>query len=70
MNESEKRQKLGTELARHREAAGLTQTAVAAKMMTSASVISHLEGGDDVKVSTIERYLAAIGLEAALTLTK
>jgi transcriptional regulator with XRE-family HTH domain len=50
-------------LAQRREALKLSQTQVAAKMKTSASVVSKLEGGADVKFSTIQRYLAAIRLE-------
>ena len=38
-----------------------SQTVVAARMGTSASVVSKLEGGGDVKVSTLQRYCAAIG---------
>lgn len=44
-----------------REEKALTQTVVAAKMKTSASVVSKLEAGGDVKVSTLQRYCAAIG---------
>jgi ribosome-binding protein aMBF1 (putative translation factor) len=46
----------------HREELKLSQTQVAAQMKTSASVVSKLEGGADVKFSTIQRYLAAIGM--------
>ena len=34
---------------------------VAARMGTSASVVSKLEAGGDVKVSTLQRYCSAIG---------
>jgi DNA-binding transcriptional regulator YiaG len=47
-------------LVQHREALKLSQTQVAAQMNTSASVVSKLEGGADVKFSTVQRYLAAI----------
>ena len=45
-----------------REKQQLTQTMVAATMRTSASVVSKLEAGGDVKVSTLQRYCAAIGM--------
>jgi len=47
-------------LVRRREALHLSQTQVAAQMNSSASVVSKLEGGADVKFSTLQRYLAAI----------
>lgn len=40
---------------------------VAGKMRTSASVVSKLEAGGDVKVSTLQRYCAAIGVSVPLT---
>jgi len=55
------RRKLARKLVAIREARLLTQTVVAAKMNTSASVVSKLEAGGDVKVSTLQRYCAAIG---------
>lgn len=45
-----------------REERGLTQTVVAAKMGTSAAVVSRLEAGGDFQVSTLERYAAAVGV--------
>jgi hypothetical protein len=50
-------------LARRREALHLSQTQVAAQMSTSASVVSKLEGGADVKLSTLQRYLSAISMD-------
>lgn len=44
-----------------RQKAGLSQTVVAARMGTSASVVSKLEDGADVKISTLIRYCEAIG---------
>jgi ribosome-binding protein aMBF1 (putative translation factor) len=64
--EAEARRKLARKLAGQREAAGLSQTVVAARMGTSASVVSKLEAGGDVKLSTIQRYCAAIGRTFAL----
>jgi transcriptional regulator with XRE-family HTH domain len=41
---------------------GLTQTEVAARMGTSQSAVARLESGDaDVRLSTIDRYAAALG---------
>ena len=55
------RRKLASKLVTIRERKKLTQTVVAAKMRTSASVVSKLEAGGDVKMSTLQRYCAAIG---------
>ena len=59
--EAEVRRKLARKLASLREKKSLSQTVVAARMGTSASVVSKLEAGGDVKVSTLQRYYAAIG---------
>jgi len=39
---------------------------VAARMKTSASVVSKLEAGGDIKMSTLQRYCAAIGTPVPL----
>jgi ATP-dependent Clp protease protease subunit len=45
-----------------RQAAGLSQTEVAARMGTSQSAVARLEAGTtDVRASTLERYAAAVG---------
>jgi DNA-binding transcriptional regulator YiaG len=59
--EAEERRKLARRLAALREMKSLSQTVVAARMGTSASVVSKLEAGGDVKMSTLQRYCAAIG---------
>jgi DNA-binding transcriptional regulator YiaG len=59
--EAEARRKLAKKLTALREKKALSQTVVAARMGTSASVVSKLEAGGDVKVSTLQRYCAAIG---------
>jgi len=64
--EAEARRKLARKLAALRERKALSQTIVAARMGTSASVVSKLEAGGDVKVSTLQRYCAAIGEKLAL----
>jgi ribosome-binding protein aMBF1 (putative translation factor) len=59
---SEGRREMLAGLAAQRQAAGLTQTQVAALMGTSQSAVARLEAGDtDVRASTLERYAAAIG---------
>jgi predicted transcriptional regulator len=41
---------------------GLSQTEEAARMGTSQSAVARLESGDaDVRLSTLERYVAALG---------
>ena len=49
-------------LARRRNELGLSQTVVAARMGTSQSAVARLESGDaDIRLSTLERYAAALG---------
>ena len=57
------RRRLARRLAAKREARELSQTIVAARMGTSASVVSKLESGGDVKISTLQKYFAALGLK-------
>jgi DNA-binding transcriptional regulator YiaG len=59
--EAEARRKLARRLVALRAAKSLSQTIVAARMGTSASVVSKLEAGGDVRMSTLQRYFAAIG---------
>jgi ribosome-binding protein aMBF1 (putative translation factor) len=59
---AEERGRLVRELAARRQAAGLSQTEVAARMGTSQSAVARLESGTaDVRASTLERYAAAVG---------
>ena len=59
-----RRKDLSAELVTRRLAAGLSQTEVAARMGTSQSAVARLEAGEsDVRLSTLERYAAAVGLE-------
>lgn len=59
--EAELRLVMARALAARRSRKGVSQTVVAARMGTAASVISKLETGGDVKLSTLQRYCAAIG---------
>ena len=59
---SQERRRLVTDLTARRQAAGLSQTEVAARMGTSQSAVARLEAGEaDARASTLERYAAAIG---------
>jgi ribosome-binding protein aMBF1 (putative translation factor) len=52
------------ELAASRRALGLTQTEVAQRMGTSQSAVARLEAQSaDARLSTLERYAAALGRE-------
>jgi transcriptional regulator with XRE-family HTH domain len=56
------RGQLVRDLAGQRQAAGLSQTEIAARMGTSQSAVARLESGTgDVRASTLERYAAAVG---------
>ena len=57
-----RRRELGRELVELRHRSGLSQTQVAARMGTSQSAVARLEAGEvDVRMSTLERYAAAVG---------
>ncbi|MGI8775565.1 MAG: helix-turn-helix domain-containing protein [Actinomycetota bacterium] len=57
-----RRRVLLRELATKREKAGITQKDVAAAMKTSQSAVARMERGEiDAKLSTVDRYAAAIG---------
>jgi len=63
---SDERRRLVADLTEQRRSAGLSQTEIAARMGTSQSAVARLETGDaDVRVSTLERYAAAIGSQLA-----
>ncbi len=58
------RRDLVAELVEIRRARGLSQTEVAARMGTSQSTVARLEGSrDDVLLSSLQRYAAAIGCD-------
>jgi len=67
VGDAERRQAFARELAEKRRATGKTQTEVAASMKTSASIVSRLEAGSDVRLSTLEKYVAALGMELDLS---
>ncbi|MCI3949551.1 MAG: Antitoxin HigA [Acidimicrobiales bacterium] len=59
---ADRRRRLVDELVSLRRARGLSQTEVAARMGTSQSAVARLEASaGDLKVSTLERYAAAVG---------
>ena len=70
VDDAARRRELAKALAKQREGNGLTQTVVAAKMGTAASVVSKLEAGGDVRLSTFQRYCAAIGQPFLLSLER
>jgi transcriptional regulator with XRE-family HTH domain len=58
----DRRRALISELVTARKERGLSQTAIAAEMGTSQSAVARLERGDiDARLSTLERYAAALG---------
>jgi ribosome-binding protein aMBF1 (putative translation factor) len=68
---AEDRGRLVRELAGQRQAAGLSQTEVAARMGTSQSAVARLESGTgDVRASTLERYAAAVGSQITWKLNR
>src|SRR5438445_13450296 len=59
---AQRRQALTADLVARRRALGLSQTEVAARMGTSQSAVARLESGHgDLRLSTLERYAAALG---------
>jgi len=64
---AQRRRRVIDELAGARRTAGLSQTEVAARMGTSQSVVARLESGEiDARLSTLQRYAAAVGQELEL----
>ena len=59
---AQERRSLAAALSARRLELGLSQTEVAARMGTSQSAVARLESGDaDLRLSTLERYAAALG---------
>ena len=64
---SDGRQRLVEELVTARRQLGLSQAEVAAQMGTSQSAVARLEAGEaDMRLSTVQRYAAAVGREVKL----
>ncbi len=64
-----RRRRLLERLTGEREAAGLSQTLVAARMGTSQSAVARIEAATvDLKLSTVERYAAALGKRVEWTI--
>lgn len=59
---AERRQALSSQLSALRRQLGISQVEVASRMGTSQSAVARLEAGDlDVRLSTVERYMTALG---------
>jgi len=57
-----RREQMVEDLVARRLELGLSQTEVAARMGTSQSAVARLESGEaDFRLSTLERYAAAVG---------
>lgn len=68
---ADRRRNLSEELVGERVRLGLTQTEVAARMGTSQSAVARLEAGEgDIRLSTLERYATAIGMELRFDLKR
>jgi transcriptional regulator with XRE-family HTH domain len=64
---AQRRREVVRRLASTRQEQGLSQTTVAARMGTSQSVVARLESGAlDIRLSTLERYAAALGKELVI----
>ena len=56
-----------TELVARRRAAGLSQGEVAERMGTSQPAVARLEAGQvDARMSTVQRYAAAVGAQLSI----
>ena len=63
--------KIGVMLRQAREASGMTQEEVAARLRTKKSAISRIENhADDVRLSTIRRYAEAVGANLQIKLAQ
>lgn len=59
---AQRRRQLLADLAARRRELGLSQTEIAARMQTSQPAVARLESQTgDVRLSTLERYAAAVG---------
>jgi DNA-binding XRE family transcriptional regulator len=63
--------KIGVALRQAREEAGMTQAEVAEQLDTQKSAISRIENhAEDIRLSTLENYAKALGLNLKIQLTK
>ncbi|CAK8719462.1 HTH cro/C1-type domain-containing protein [Candidatus Electrothrix laxa] len=61
--------KLGVLLKQARSEAGLTQQQVAERLKTTKSAISRMENhANDIRLSTLERFAAAVGRQLSVAL--
>ena len=59
---AKRRRALTEALVARRIELGLSQTELAARMKTSQSAVARIEAGEgDIRLSTLERYAAALG---------
>ena len=66
----DRRRELVNDLVQIRQRLGLSQTEVAARMGTSQSALARLEAGEaDVRLSTLQRYAAAVGRDLQWRMT-
>lgn len=66
---AQRRRELLAELVARRRAAGLSQSQIAERMGTSQPAVARLEAGEvDARMSTVERYAAALGHRMELRL--
>jgi len=68
--EAEERRRIGRELAEARAALGLSQGTLAKRIKTSQSVVSKLEGGADVKLSTVIKCSKVLGIHVTVVKEK
>ena len=66
--EASARERVGRKLVALRKREELTLSQIAERMGTAVSVVSKLEAGGDVKLSTLQRYLAALDIKFDLVL--
>jgi transcriptional regulator with XRE-family HTH domain len=62
--------RLTVSLAELRERRGLTQTQLAAKIQTSAAVISRVENGQNVELKTLQKIASALNAKLKIELVE
>lgn len=58
---ADRSESIGTSLRRIREGCGLTQSQLAKRLHTSQAAVSKLERRDDLQVTTVRKYVEALG---------